>query len=153
MKFIADAMLGRLAKWLRFIGIDVLYYKDIEDRQVIRIAKAEGRTILTRDTGFLRRKGLKDCIFIRSDNVFEQLAELKGKIGLDRYIQDRRCPICNGLLSIIAMKEEIREYVPDHVYRNYSSFMKCKDCGKVYWEGTHHQRIREKISAIIGRNN
>ncbi|OGW25256.1 MAG: hypothetical protein A2X59_03350 [Nitrospirae bacterium GWC2_42_7] len=153
MKFIADAMLGRLAKWLRFLGIDVLYYSDIEDRQIIRIAKEQGRTILTRDTGFLRRKGLKDCIFIKSDNVFEQLSELRERIGLDKCIQDRRCPICNGVFFIVSAKEEIREFVPDHVYRNHNSFMKCSDCCKVYWEGTHHQRIREKMSDIIGRNN
>lgn len=131
----------------------MLYFRDIEDRQIIKIAKEQGRTILTRDTGFLRRKGLKDCIFIRYDNVFEQLSELKEKVGLDKCIQDRRCSICNGVFYIVTRKEEIRESVPDHVYRNYSSFTKCKDCGKVYWEGTHHQRIREKISGIIGRNN
>jgi len=153
MKFIADAMLGRLAKWMRFLGMDVLYYRDIEDRQIIRIAREQERTILTRDTGFLRRKELKDCIFIKSDDVFEQLSELKERIGLDKYIQERRCPVCNGLFSIVARKADIKESVPDHVYRNYNNFIKCDGCGRVYWEGTHHQRIREKISGLIGRNN
>jgi uncharacterized protein len=153
MKFIADAMLGRLAKWLRFLGIDVLYCSDVEDRQIIRTAKEQGRTILTRDTGFLKRKGLTDCIFIKSDDVFEQLSEMRDKIGLDDCIQDRRCPICNGVFSVVSHKEEIRESVPDHVYRNYNRFMKCGECGRVFWEGTHHQSISEKISDLIGRNN
>ena len=152
MKFIADAMLGRLAKWLRLLGFDVLYYRDIEDRKIVRIAKEQGRTILTRDTGFLKRRGMKDIIFIRSDNVFDQLLEMKEVLRLENGISDRRCSICNSTFSPVISKEEIRGNVPDHVYMNYNNFIRCEGCGKVYWEGTHHQKIREKISELIGRN-
>ncbi len=69
MKFIADCMLGRLAKWLRILGFDVLYFPKAEDRDLLEISRREGRVLLTRDTGLIEKtKKLKNRFFLASDD-------------------------------------------------------------------------------------
>lgn len=151
MKLIADAMLGRLAKWLRLLGFDILYYPDISDRQILRIALEQDRTVLTRDTNLIRRKNLKNYIFIKSDDISGQLNEVKEILNIRGVAPSRRCPRCNGVLSEWIRKNDIRDAVPEYVYHYFNYFIKCKDCGKVYWEGTHQKRFREKIEEILNR--
>jgi uncharacterized protein with PIN domain len=149
MRFIADAMLGRLAKWLRIIGFDVLYYPDIEDRQMIRIALQEGRTILTRDSGLLKNKGARNAIFIASDDVQSQLRELRGKLCFEEARPLGRCAVCNGILSVVDRRDEVREAVPDFIYHNVDTFLCCRGCGKVYWPGSHREKFRNKIGELL----
>jgi uncharacterized protein with PIN domain len=149
MKFIADAMLGRLAKWLRILGFDVLYYPDIDDRRIVRISREQERTILTRDTQLLKRKGLPGVIFINKDDVFEQLTQLKEQLDFSQAAPSVRCVECNGFLDEVSQKEEIRNLVPDFVYLNSPSFVRCRDCGKVYWEGSHRKKIRKKLLGVL----
>ena len=149
MKFIADAMLGRLAKWLRLLGFDVLYYPVIDDRQVVRIAMEQERTILTRDTRLLKRKGLKDPVFIGSDDISDQLREIKGMLNFSDADPLGRCIQCNGQLVIVSGKNEIRDLVPDFIYHSFNDFIKCEACAKVYWNGTHYEKIRERIREVL----
>jgi len=149
MKFIADAMLGRLAKWLRILGFDVLYYPVIDDRLVIKIAREQERTILTRDTRLVRHKGLRNSILIESNNIFDQLLEIKDRLDFKDAASSGRCTVCNGTLSSVSQKKEIKEFVPDFIYHNFNDFIKCEDCGKVYWEGTHREKIRQKVKEIF----
>ncbi len=149
MRFIADAMLGRLAKWLRILGFDVLYYPEIEDRQVIRIAREEGRTILTRDTGLARNKGARDIIFVTADRVPDQLREMAGRLPFEEAEPSGRCAVCNGTLSRVDEKTTVRDAVPDFIYHNFSEFLRCRGCGKVYWEGSHQEKFREKVREIL----
>jgi uncharacterized protein len=149
MKFIADAMLGRLAKWLRLLGFDVLYYPDIEDRQVIKIALAQERTILTRDTRMLKCKGGRGAVFIKSDQILDQLLEMKDILDFDSPDLITRCIACNKRLHAIADREEVKELVPEYVYHNYDAFMRCVECGKIYWEGDHYKNIREKTREVL----
>src|SRR5574340_868756 len=153
MKFIADAMLGRLAKWLRLLGFDVLYYPDIEDREVIRISREQDRTILTRDTRMLQRRGARDAVFIGSDHIAEQLLDMKDMLDPHDSERRERCVVCNGNLQKISDRGEVQDLVPDYVYHNFDSFMRCNVCGKVYWEGSHYKKIHERISEILRKGN
>ena len=149
MKFVADAMLGRLAKWLRLMGFDVLYYPDIRDRELIRIAREQERTILTRDTGLMKAKGVIDPVFIEADDVSAQLLQIRDRLDFCAAAPLGRCELCNGLLSGVTGKKDIRDIVPDFVYHNYDHFVRCAGCGKVYWEGSHYREIREKIGRVM----
>ena len=149
MKFIADAMLGRLAKWLRLMEFDVLYYPDIEDRQVIKIAREQERTILTRDTRMLQCKGVRGAVFIKSDRIFEQLLEMKDILDFQGQDLLERCIVCNRRLYAVADRDEIKDLVPEYVYHHFDIFMRCGCCGKIYWEGNHYKNIRERIREIL----
>lgn len=149
MRFIADAMLGRLAKWLRILGFDVLYYPVIDDRLVIKISREQERTILTRDTRLVKQRGLRSPILIESNNIFDQLLEIKDRLDFRGAAPPGRCTACNGTLSSVSQKLEIKEFVPDFIYHNFNDFIKCEDCGKVYWEGTHREKIRQKVKEIF----
>ena len=149
MKFIADAMLGRLAKWLRILGFDVLYYPDIEDREIVRIAREQERTILTRDTQLTKRSGLPGVIFVEKDNVFDQLTFIRTLLGFSQVDISGRCAVCNGIIDEVPQKEEVRDLVPDFIYFNSPGFMRCRDCGKVYWEGSHRKGMREKVKGVV----
>jgi hypothetical protein len=142
-------MLGRLARWLRFLGFDVLYFPDIDDGQVVRISREQDRTILTRDTGLLKRKSVGEPVFIESDHASEQILELRDKLDFSNAAPRGRCVACNGSLSEVARKEDVRNAVPDYVYLNFQEFMKCDSCGKVYWKGTHYKEFGEKIEALV----
>jgi uncharacterized protein with PIN domain len=149
MKFIADAMLGRLAKWLRLAGFDVLYYRDIDDSQVVRIAREQERTIITRDTQLLRRTGLQAPIFIVSDHVAEQLAELRGRLDRSDAEPLGRCMLCNTALSVVDDRSMVRNAVPEYVYHRFEKFSQCATCGRVYWEGSHFTKIRERLCEVL----
>jgi uncharacterized protein with PIN domain len=149
MKFIADAMLGRLAKWLRILGFDVLYYPDIDDREIVRIAREQERTILTRDTRLTKRKGLPGVIFVEEDDVFDQLTLIKAQLDFSQVAFSGRCAVCNGPMDDVPQKEEVRDLVPDFIYLNSPGFMRCRDCGKVYWEGSHRKGMREKVKGVL----
>lgn len=147
-RFIADAMLGRLARWLRFLGYDTLYYPDIPDCSLIRIALEEDRCVLTRDTRLVRIKALKDYLLLRSNSTFQQLLELCGVLHLDLGDLPGRCVACNGVLTDVTDKSEVRNQVPEYVFINHDKLFMCVTCGRVYWEGSHARRFREMIGGI-----
>ncbi len=148
MKFIADAMLGRLARWLRLLGFDTLYYRDISDGDLLKHAVREERILLTRDTHFLNIKNLGKLLMLHSDCPLEQVREVLAAFDIKAFCP-ARCPGCNGALSP-ADKKEVRDLVPEHIFFAHSSFQSCRSCGKVFWEGTHLKRFRERIGPLIG---
>jgi uncharacterized protein with PIN domain len=142
-------MLGKLARWLRLLGFDTLYSSDISDRRLIRAAKEQDRLILTRDTRLVKIKGVKDYLLIKSNDSFEQLLEVIHTLKLKEFHLLSRCVTCNGQLSKLFDKTEIKDSVPDFVYLNFHTFLRCRDCGKIYWEGTHPKMFREKLTEVL----
>ncbi|MBI5188401.1 MAG: Mut7-C RNAse domain-containing protein [Nitrospirae bacterium] len=148
-RFIADAMLGRLTRWLRLLGFDTLYYPDISDSRLLRVAREEERLILTRDTRLIKIKGVKDYLLIKANDSFKQLLEVIDTLKIEEFKPLSRCVKCNGLLGRLLNKSEIKDSVPEFVFLNFNLFLKCSGCGKVYWEGTHPEKFREKLSEVL----
>jgi len=152
MRFIADMMLGRLARWLRLYGYDTLYGIK-EDEEIIRVALEEGRTILTRDSGlFERAKKLGAKAFLLSSNSLEeQVGELK-KLGVEfkeLFPANARCPKCNGPIKAVP-KEAVRDKVPPKVYGSYNEFYVCQKCGQIYWPGRQWREMLKMDKKLRG---
>lgn len=142
-------MLGRLARWMRFLGFDTLYYPNISDSRLIRVAREQDRFILTRDTRLIKIKGVEDYLLIKANDSFEQLLEVIEALKLKQFNPLSRCVKCNGLLTRVLNKSEIKDSIPEYVFLNFNAFLKCGSCGKVYWEGTHPKKFREKLSEVL----
>lgn len=139
-------MLGRLARWLRLLGLDTLYYRDISDSDLIRLALHDNRIILTRDTHLLRVKNLRNLFIVHSVNPIEQVMEVISLFDVKEF-GPGRCARCNGILDGVD-KKIIMDQVPEYVFHRCNSFFRCRDCGNVYWEGTHLKRFREMLEAV-----
>ncbi|HMK55191.1 MAG TPA: Mut7-C RNAse domain-containing protein [Dissulfurispiraceae bacterium] len=150
--FIADAMLGGLARWLRIMGFDTLYFRVIEDGELIRIGKQQGRILLSRDHALCRSKRTGAHILVRSNETMQQLREVLSECGItDDQIQvSKRCPRCNGALSSVH-RNLVFSGAPEHIMQNADAFLKCGECGKVYWEGSHKRMMDATLEAIIKR--
>lgn len=136
MKFIADVMLGKLAKRMRLLGFDVLYDPAYEDNEVLRLALDQDRIILTRDTGLASRPLAQNHLLIGSDLVDEQFHEVLKKASLPSSVILTRCSDCNTPLATLS-REEVRDLVSRHVYEQHRDFFRCETCGRIYWKGTH----------------
>ncbi len=142
MKFIADVMLGRLAKHLRLLGVDVLYDRTLGDNEIIRLSLEDDRIILTRDTDLARRPLAARHLFITSDRIREQLEQVLASIDPKTEIRPlTRCALCNEPLASIK-KEDVINRVPAYVYEKNNGFLHCAGCGRIYWMGTHVRKMK-----------
>ncbi|HVO95927.1 MAG TPA: Mut7-C RNAse domain-containing protein [Terriglobales bacterium] len=140
VSFAADRMLGRLAKWLRVLGFDVIYGPHLSGYGLIRAARAEGRVILTRDSR-LKQRQPPPFLLISSDHYREQLEQVIGEFRLDTGRKFfTRCLKCNSLLQP-RPKKAVESIVPPYVFTTQERFFWCPSCQKVYWPATHHQRM------------
>lgn len=148
-KFILDVHLGRLAKYLRIFGIDTLYQNYYSDQEIVEIALKEGRMILTRDRGILKRRVVKYGYLIKSDDSKEQLREVFLNFDLLPDIKPfLRCISCNGILEKVD-KEEIIEDLEPLTRKYYNEFFRCTGCKKVYWNGGQRKRMGEFIDNFL----
>jgi len=148
-RFIADAMLGRLARWLRILGIDTAYEADIEDAELVRRALAERRTILTCDRPLREQWRVEDILVLDCWAVMEQLREVVRRFGLQGHIRlFSRCSCCNAPLREASV-QDAAERAPEYVLRNTEEFQRCPSCGRVYWEGSHTERIRRALADLL----
>jgi uncharacterized protein with PIN domain len=149
-KFILDAHLGKLAKYLRMLGFDTLYRNDFEDPEIIDISIKEKRIILTRDRLLLESKRISHGYFVRSTEKHEQLKEMVQKFDLiSQFKSFTRCMTCNTKL-IPKPKKEMTPEVPPDVAANFELFYYCPSCRKVYWKGSHFKRMEDLIRGIAG---
>lgn len=140
MKFAADAPLGRLSKWLRIIGYDCVYPALLEDRD-----PDDERIFLTRRAG-ARGEGV---LFIGCDHLRDQIETLNSLLPLKDNIKPfSRCTLCNTPLETIE-KESVLKDVPDHIYITHDSFQVCPSCKRIYWRGTHRERMEKRIEALF----
>jgi uncharacterized protein with PIN domain len=149
MRFLADAMVGRLAKWLRVLGYDTLYQRDGDDEVLLATAAAEGRVLLTRDTRLPRGDLPAGSLLIRSDRVEDQIREVLRAYDLRPKSPGTRCLRCNALLAPVS-REGVAGRVPDFVLKRYTAFRTCPLCRRIYWPGTHRRRMGEVLARLCG---
>ena len=141
-KFAADRMLGRTARWLRMFGADTLFDESIEGAAMLKIARTEGRVMLTRDK---RLRTAPEVMWLESNNFRDQLQEILARHPFDILrCAFSRCSRCNSVLISID-RELVRRRVPPFVYAINETFSECPSCGHLYWGGTHPERMREQI--------
>jgi len=150
--FIVDSNAGKLARWLRMMGYDTLFFHDIEDGHLVDMAMKEGRVVVTRDTQIAKRRaaanGRLRVIVSREDDPRRQLLQVMKELNLDcRATQFTRCLECNRQL-VPRSKDEVKDLVPPYVFRTQAQYMQCPSCSRVYWQGTHWQRMRRALEEI-----
>lgn len=137
-KFILDVHLGKLARYLRISGFDALYSNSYEDSEIADIAAGEGRIVLTRDRGLLKRSIVKRGYWIRSQKAALQYREVLNRFDLTGSISMfSRCPSCNGSLKMIE-KKDILHRLPENTAKYFNDFKICNVCSKIYWKGSHY---------------
>lgn len=152
MKFFADVMLGRLAKWLRILGYDVLYTNEYSVRDsMLEKALSDSRLILTRDRRLRKRLGNTASFFVNNDRVSGQLEEVV------KYLQLKpsknifsRCIRCNTELEKMDKNAAIG-LVPPYVFSTHENFKTCKTCKRVYWSATHRKHMEKEIKNIVSK--
>lgn len=144
--FIADCHLGKLAKYLRLMGFNTLYFNTIDDNDLIELATSEERIILTRDRALHERESAPTFYLESIDNL-EQLQELQKKFSIKEYKLSSRCIVCNTKLHSIA-KSEIVDRLPQKVKLYFSEFEICEMCNRIYWSGDHYKRMMRTVNAI-----
>jgi uncharacterized protein with PIN domain len=148
-RFIADVMLGRLAKWLRVAGFDVLYSNRFSDEELIAISNREGRVLLSRDTRLLIRKPVKEFIFLESQDIQMQIRQVFATMRiLSLSFPLTRCLSCNEAL-IETARESVRDSVPVFVYKTQMRFKSCPKCGKIFWAGTHRSSVIRTLEKLL----
>jgi uncharacterized protein len=149
VKFLADGMLGGLARWLRMMGNDVLYSTELSDNELLSLSKAEGRVLLTRDFELYKRaisRGL-ETFYVEGKRESDRLAEVTQRYGLslDIDMDKSHCPLCNTPIKP-ASKEELKDKLQPNTYQYYNQFWHCPNCGQIYWQGAHWKQISKTIT-------
>ncbi|ATB35253.1 hypothetical protein CYFUS_000665 [Cystobacter fuscus] len=149
-RFLLDVGLGRLASLLRMLGFDTVWRNDFADDVLARRSRDEQRILLTRDLGVLKRSEVVHGYFPRETNPSRQLPEVARRYGLvPRMRPFTRCLACNTPL-VGTSPDEVRGRVPERVLATFSSFQHCPGCQRVFWAGSHHDRMRALIDSLRG---
>ena len=154
-RFVVDTMLGRLARWLRAMGYDTLYPGPSPgragDRRLLKLARLEGRVLVTRDRMLARLASPRGCL-VSAEDVDQQILEVVRSMALSPPETDwlSRCLDCNALLES-RPREGLEGLVPLHVFATQWQFMACAGCGRIYWRGTHAERMLARLRRLLGR--
>ena len=148
-RFVLDVHLGRLAGYLRMLGFDSLYRNDHHDEELADLSQRERRILLTRDRGLLKRSAVSHGYLLRESNPRAQLAEVIRRFDLRGMVAAfTRCMRCNGSLEPVA-KEAILDRLLPKTRRYYDEFAMCRDCGRIYWRGSHYEDMRQRLERLL----
>ena len=147
-RFVLDVHLGKLTTYLRLLGFDTLYRNDYPDAELARISSEEGRLLLTRDRGLLKRGVVSHGYYVRATEPLAQLLEVLRRFDLFETIRPfHRCVKCNGTVEPVA-KESVLEFLLPKTRLYYDEFYRCLECGRVYWRGSHYERMERLVDRI-----
>jgi len=151
-RLILDSMCGKLARWLRFLGIDALYVKDAHDDEIVLIAQQDDRILVTRDHALhdkATKKGIKSILLDSTDHV-KNMTKILKELGIEIVLPPKttRCPICNALLKEVHPLEVLDLLPSKDLAHRYERFWFCEKCKKVYWIGSHWKNIKKILSKI-----
>ena len=149
MKFLADRTLGKLAKELRMLGYDTIYYREEDAHLMIQLARQEGRVILTRNTKLKPKRSDDRIIRVTQDDPSLQLKELiqKEHISFNEGNLFSRCLLCNVLLDEIP-RGEAEGKVPEFIFYQQKAFFRCPQCQRIYWPGSHQNNMHKKVEEL-----
>ncbi len=150
MKFLCDQMLGTLAKWLRLFGFDTFYANaEMDDDELLEMAEKENRVLITRDKELIIRAKKKNIQIVEmtSIDLDEQLSVILKNVDVDEKTVLSRCSLCDTILNEIK-RDDVKNKVPEKVFRNNDRFWFCSKCDKIYWRGSHYDKIQSKINKI-----
>jgi uncharacterized protein len=147
-RFVADAHLGGLARYLRFLGYDTLFHNAWNDRELVAIALAEHRIVLTRDRELLKRRDVTHGCYLRATAPLAQLRELARRLDLAAGTGSGRCLLCNTPLSSVSKSDVAARLLPD-TRAAHDFFWRCERCDKIYWRGSHWRRLSMRVEAAL----
>jgi len=152
-KFIVDTNVGRLARWLRMMGYDTLFINEIDDKGLVSIGLKEKRVVVTKDTHIMERRvvtsGKLKVLLVRGDDTKAQLRQVVKAMNLDpESNQFTLCLECNQPL-IRRKKAEVKDLVPPYVFQMQSQYVQCPSCHRIYWQGTHWQRMKRELETLM----
>jgi uncharacterized protein with PIN domain len=155
LRFIIDHNVGKLVRWLRMLGFDSLFFNREDDSDMVKQALAEGRIILTRDTGIMKRRVIIQrrlkAILIKSEEPEKQIRQLMAELDIrDRSRPFTLCLECNRPL-VARIPTEVRDRVPPYVYKTQTKYVECPACHRVYWRGTHWAAMLHKLENLTGQ--
>jgi len=148
-KFVLDVHLGKLARLLRMLGFDTRYKNDYSDSEIVKLSLREKRIILTRDLGILKIKAVTHGYWVRSVHPLEQAREACERFDLLSQVKPfHRCIVCNGIIEKVN-KTAVATQLPARIVANYDEFFQCSACAKIYWRGSHYDKMKVKIAYIL----
>jgi len=152
IKFIVDNNVGKLAKWLRIMGYDALLFSEEDDGRMVKIALAENRVILTKDSQIIKRRlamsGRLKAVLIKDDDIRSQLRQVVTVFNLDYHFRPFSiCLECN-LKLVEKDKEAVRELAPPYVFKTQEQYMECPSCHRLYWRGTHWEAMSRELDKL-----
>lgn len=146
-RFLVDGTAGKLARWLRILGFDVMFVTACDPASVARLARQSGRVVLTRSGEVAARLG-EASILLGSEHLRGQLGQVVAAVGPDACRPFTRCNVCNVELEKVE-KNTVRGRVPEFVYDTQESFSSCPECGRYFWHGTHWANMLELVRQIV----
>ncbi|MBN2489792.1 MAG: Mut7-C ubiquitin/RNAse domain-containing protein [Planctomycetes bacterium] len=150
VRFIADVHLGRLARYLRLLGFDTVFEPGLGDAEIARRAAAERRVVLTRDRGLLKRRIVTHGCLVRATRPLRQLEEILERLQLHRLVRPfTLCTQCNHPIEEVA-KDAVADRLEPDTARYYERFYRCPGCDRIYWEGSHYDKMCRFVDRLLG---